>query len=280
MTKSRLLLFLSCVPTCTNAFTTTPRALLPHGTTSSQPSLTGLEASLKGIELRNLLYDSTATAFDAWEWTANLGAPAALVAGAVLVTLSETRADMAPRRQDKHWVRLLKQSTRFLLLSSFALEVVSIFVSTMTGTVLLSHGEAIASAAVGYTSPLELLHHHHEFEYLTIQLGFLQGLLHWLGAVALEFLVPKNNETVSARRMNQFMASSLVTLIFWIMAFYNHHLSFYSDYLSMVKRYVALFCGRYLRKFRPMSLLYMPASLATAFLGWRAFNSEPDLDDD
>lgn len=127
-----------------------------------------------------------------WEWTAGLGAPAALVAGAVLVTLSESRQDLTPRKKDRNWVRVVKQLTRFLLLSSFALEVVSIFVSTVTGSVLLSHGEvATAAKAIGYTSPLGLLYHHHEFEYLTIQMGFLQGLIHWLGAVGLELMVPK-----------------------------------------------------------------------------------------
>jgi hypothetical protein len=49
---------------------------------------------------------------------------------------------------------------RFLLLSSFALEVVSIFVSTMTGSVLLGHGAA--KKAAGYMAPLQLLHHHFE----------------------------------------------------------------------------------------------------------------------
>ena len=172
--------------------TTTPSSLLlmAHGSSSN-----------KGIELANLLYDSTSTAFDAWEWTAGLGAPAALVAGAVLVTLSETRQDLAPRGKDPNWVRVMKLTTRFLLFSSFALEVASIFVSTVTGTVLLSHGELAAAKsaanAVGYTAPLELLHYHHEFEYLTIQIGFLQGLLHWLGAVALEFVVPRVDESVS-----------------------------------------------------------------------------------
>lgn len=97
------------------------------------------------------------------------------------------------------------------------------------GTVLLSHDAASAAAAVGYGCPLGLLHHHHEFEYLSIQIGFLQGLLNWLASVALELLVPKNSETLSARRMNRFMASCLATLIFWILAFFNHHLSFYSD---------------------------------------------------
>lgn len=208
----------------------------------------------------------------------SIGAPAALVAGAVLVTLAETRGDFAPRRGDKNWVRVVKQLTRFLLLSSFALEVVSIFVSTMTGTVLLSHGEAVKK--IGYGSPLGLLHHHFEFEFLTIQLGFLQGLIHWLCAVGLEVIIPRKGETVSARRMNNFMASLLVSLVFWIMAFYNHHLSFYSDYLSMVRRYVVLFFGRYFCQFRPMSLLYVPSTIVSVVMGWRAFNTPADLDDD
>ena len=56
-------------------------------------------------------------------------------------------------------------------MSSFALEVVSIFVSTVTGTVLLSHGAQVTKKMVGYVAPLELLHHHHEFEYLRQQQG-------------------------------------------------------------------------------------------------------------
>ena len=81
-------------------------------------SLTQRSAGAKGgIELAGLLYDSTSTAFDAWEWTANLGAPAALVAGAVLVTLSETRESMQPKKSEKRWIRLAKQWFRFLIVS-------------------------------------------------------------------------------------------------------------------------------------------------------------------
>jgi hypothetical protein len=236
----------------------------------------------RGIEMANLLYDDTGTAFDAWEWTANLGAPAALVAGAVLVTLSETREELAPTKTDKNWIRVAKQMCRFLLLSSFGLEVVSIFVSTVTGSCLLSHGpQELAKKMVGYTSPLGLLHHHHEFEYLTIDIGFLQGLFHWLGAVALEILIPKKGERLSARKMNAFMASTLVTLCMWILAFYNNHIPFYGDYGTMLRRYVVLFFQRYIFGcFRPMSLLYVPAAAVSAVLGWRAFNSAPDLDGD
>uniref|UniRef100_A0A7S2UAZ9 Uncharacterized protein n=1 Tax=Attheya septentrionalis TaxID=420275 RepID=A0A7S2UAZ9_9STRA len=236
---------------------------------------------VNGIQLADLLYDETSLAFDAWEWTANLGAPAALVAGAVLVTMSETRGEFAPRQSDRKWVRVAKQLTRLFLLSSFALEVISIFVSTVTGTVLLSHGAvAPVTKAIGYGSPLGLLKHHHEFEYLTIRIGFLQGLLNWLAAVALEIMIPKEKEPLCARRMNAFMTTCLFTIIFWIMAFYNHHLTFYGNYWHMLARYGLLFRRRFFcGQFRPMSLLYGPSSLLSIFLGWRAFNTPPDTDD-
>jgi hypothetical protein len=267
-------------PATTSPFLKHSSSLLPSTSSSTSKS-----TSLHAIQLASLLYDSTSTAFDAWEWTANLAAPAALVAGAVLVTLSENRVDvhMAPRRQDKKWIRLLKQTCRFLLLSSFALEVVSIFVSTVTGSVLLSHGEQLTkSAVVGYTSPLGLLHHHHEFEYLTIRIAFLQGLFHWLAAVAMELMVPKEGENVSAHRMHAFMASCLVSLILWILAFYNHHLSFYGDYGGMLRRYAVLFAKNFFGDWppRPMTWLYGPSFVASIVLGWRAFTSPPELDKD
>lgn len=245
--------------------------------------------AIKGFELSDLVYDTTDRAFSAWEWTANLGAPAALVAGAVLVTLSESRQAMQPHKSDKNWIRLAKQWFRFLIMSSFALEVISIFVSTMTGTVLLSHPEqSVAKKMVGYGSPLALLHHHHEFEYLTIQIGFLQGLFNWLAAVALEILIPKDSaggdyrETKSAQRMNKAMASCLLTLILWIQAFYNHHLSFYSDYASMLWRYGQLFLRRYVLcwPIRPMAFLYIPSAILSLVLVWRAFNLPPAKDED
>lgn len=163
------------------------------------------------------------------------------------------------------------------------MEVVSIFVSTVTGTVLLSHGEVLkAKAAVGYTSPLGLLHHHHEFEYLTIRIGFLQGLLNWLCALCLEILIPEEKEGETARRMNHFMASLLLTIMTWIIAFYNHHLSFYGGYGGMLVRYIQLFAQRYFdfrkQHFRPMSLLYAPLLAVSAFLGWRAVRAPPDQD--
>ena len=132
----------------------------PAASTSSTSLQAKPSCAPKGFELWNLFYDDLDLATSAWDWTANIGAPAALVAGAVLVTLSETREETAPRKHDFWWVRKAKMTMRFLLLSSFALEVISIFVSTMTGSVLLGHG--VAKNPVGYQSALQLPQHHHE----------------------------------------------------------------------------------------------------------------------
>lgn len=134
----------------------TPRLVEDRSRMSRKNSVFG------SIELSDLLYDDTSTALEAWQWTANICAPAALVAGAVLASMNETRERSVPRQLDPNWVRMLKRIMRFLLLTSFALEVVSIFVGTMTGSVLLGHGKQVASKAIGYKSPLQLLHHHHE----------------------------------------------------------------------------------------------------------------------
>ena len=96
---------------------------------------------------------------EAFDWTSHLGSPAALVAGAVLATLSQTRPDLAPLKEDKVWIRAAKKLCRALLLSSFAFEVFCIFVTTVTGTMLLSHGDIPAGqhAGVHYHSPMGFL---------------------------------------------------------------------------------------------------------------------------
>eukprot|EP00536_Pseudo-nitzschia_multiseries_P004644 jgi/Psemu1/253777/estExt_Genewise1Plus.C_780057 len=227
------------------------------------------------VEHSDLLYDSTSTAFDAWEWTSNMGAPSALVAAAVLVSLTETRQECAPHKTDARWVRFTKRLMRFLLMTSFAFEVLSIFVGNMTGSMLLGHGaHTVAKNAVGYGSPLELVHHHHEMEYLLTQISFLQGLMHWLAAVVCELLLPRPSETTSAKLMNKCLASWLITLVLSIVSFYNSHVNFYSGYGSMICRLFVLL-GRRLRKFPPMSLLWGPSFVASTVLTWRAFTSPP-----
>lgn len=82
--------------------------------------------------------------------------------------------------------------------------------------------------------------------------------------------------------MNKCLAGWLGSLTLWMLAFYNNHLSFYSDYFSMLRRFAALFVKRYVfvSPFRPMSLLYGPAFLYSGYLTWKAFRSPPELDDD
>jgi len=137
----------------------------PHcASIDTSSSLRALPSVFGTVEFSDLLYDDTSTAFEAWEWTSNMGAPAALIAAAVLVTLSETRLETSPNKGDKTWIRFLKRCMRVLLMSSFAFEVASIFVGNMTGSMLLGHGPQTAvKKVVGYMSPLQLLHHHHEW---------------------------------------------------------------------------------------------------------------------
>lgn len=116
-------------------------------------------------------------------------------------------------------------------------------------------------------------------DYLTIQVCFLQGLFHWLGAVAIDLLLPKDDETKPARRMNKSLAAWLGSMILWMLAFYNHHLSFYSDYFSMLRRFFTLMIRCYVfSTFRPLSLLYVPSFLYSVRLTWKAFRTVPDDD--
>ena len=144
-----------------------PSRLSPSKSSSyTRRPTTQLYGYIPGIEVSDVTYDSVSTAFDAWEWTNAIGAPAALVAGAVLVTLGETRETTAPRKGDSHRTRILKLSMRFLLLTSFALEVVSIFTATITGTVLLGQSQHATRKMIGYDAPLQLMKHHHEYVHI------------------------------------------------------------------------------------------------------------------
>jgi hypothetical protein len=100
--------------------------------------------------------------------------------------------------------------------------------------------------------------------------------------VAIELLLPKSSETTSAKRMNKCMAGWLVSFIVWMLAFYNNHLSFYSDYATMLRRFVVLFVKEYIvtQPFRPMSLIYGPSFAISSYLTWKAFTSSPDDDEE
>jgi hypothetical protein len=117
---------------------------------------------------------------------------------------------------------------------------------------------------------------------LTTQITFLQGLLNWLGAVTVELILPKPKETTSAKRLNKALAAWLISFTLWMLAFYNSHVNFYSDYASMLKRFFVLFWQKYFVEtpFRPMLFLYGPSFLVSTFLTWRAFLTPREEDGD
>jgi hypothetical protein len=80
--------------------------------------------------------------------------------------------------------------------------------------------------------------------------------------------------------MNKAMACWLISFVFWMLAFYNDHINFYSDYWSMLKRFSVLFWRRYVvaSPFRPMSLLYGPSFVISFILTWKAFRTPPEED--
>jgi hypothetical protein len=220
--------------------------------------------------------------FNTWEWCANLGSPAALVAGAVLATLIDGRESLAPVQTDTYGTRLLKKWCRFLLLSSFGLEVISIFVTTVTGTMLLSMGDVmsvkVAPVNTNFITPIGFLMHNFEFEFLTARICFLQGLFNWLASVAFEILIPKSGESKSVRYMNRFISSSLVTIIIGMLSFLNSHLYFYVNYGNMLRRYAVVCFQKYFCPPTVMSFVLIPAVLITIIFGIQAFMSPP-MDD-
>ena len=100
--------------------------------------------------------------------------------------------------------------------------------------------------------------------------------------MTVELILPKPKETTSAKRLNKALASWLVGFTLWMLAFYNNHINFYSDYAAMLKRFFVLFWKHYVvaKPFRPMLLLYGPAFLVSSFLTFRAFTTPPEEDDD
>ena len=254
----------------TQAFTAPRSTLSPR---TRRPRSTTLKASAADV------FEVATGAFD---WTCNLGAPAALVAGAVMATSQEYKDDesLVTREADHKWVRQAKKMIKVLLVGSFACEVLCVFVSTVTGTMLLSSGEGTAHAVRslrGRDTAMGFLQANHEFEYLTCRLSFLNGLLSWLGAVALKYAIPQPEEGESTRKMNRFAASLLTSTMVLMVSFYNAHLNFYPNYIQMVLRWCKLawhgvvgdpvepliFCGAF------------PFLALTTYLGWKAFTAKP-----
>jgi hypothetical protein len=247
---------------------------ITHLRGGSGPSSSSAAAVFNAEELGVMAYD----------WCVNLGAPAALVAGAVVATLYENVRGGAldVYQDDPAYTVFAKKATNVLLLSAFGLQIISIFVTTVLGTMLVTRDFASfplkhAATAAMVTTPLAFLREYFEFEYLTARISFLQGLLNWLGAVALEHTIPRRKKQGRAgREMDQFIASSLGTLLVLLLAFYNAHLTFYDNYLHMVWRWCVVFFKRYFQEFRPLAFVYIPLIGLSMFNGIRLMWPEKD----
>lgn len=268
---------------------------------SSRPSGSSDTATSTALALRGGEVSEIATS--AYDWCTNLGNPSALVAGAVVATMYENIGSGALdiQKEDTKMVRFGKRLTRVLLLSAFALEVMSIFVTTVTGTMLLSKTEDDLDALVAVTkntTPLSFLYDNFEFEYLSARIAFLQGLLNWIMAIAITHILP-NGESREMRPINKFIGSSLIlsmsrhvindvmmdtpshplslsllqTAVTLMLAFYNSHLSFYGNYFLMLSRWVHVVLKRFVLVWppRPSILLTVPCLVKTAMFGYEAF---------
>lgn len=227
----------------------------------------------------------------AYDWCINLGAPAALVAGATVATLYENVRGGAldVYDDDSSYVAFAKKTTNMLLVSAFGLQIISIFVTTVLSTVLVTRdlsslplqyvAAATTTSPVTISTPLGFLRVYFEFEYLTARISFLQGLLNWLAGVALEHTIPRRNEGRAGREMDQFVASSLGALLVMLLAFYNTHLTFYDNYLHMLWRWLLVFGQRFFtmkQQLRPLALLYVPLLGLSIFTGIRLLWPEKD----
>lgn len=231
---------------------------------------------LRGGEISDLMESS-------YGWCMSLGAPAALVAGAVIATIYENlnSNDLNLEPEDSKLTKFSKKLTRFLLLSAFALEVMSIFVTTITGTMLLSRTvESMASVAAitDSTTPMMFLRDNFEFEYLTARITFLQGVLNWMAAIALGHWIPAKGESKATRKMNKMIASFLVTTTVLMVSFYNAHMTFYPNYGMMLTRWGVVAFKRFLWRWppRPLAVLFVPCFLASLFFGYEAFTIGED----
>lgn len=119
---------------------------------------------------------------------------------------------------------------------------------------------------------LGLLWENYQFEYLTARITFLQGLLNWLAAIALEHSIPRDADSAATARVNKFIASSLATLILFMLSFYNDHLTFYTNYFGMLWTYSKVIWFRFIWHWPPriLPIVALPSMLASLRYGWQA----------
>ena len=96
-------------------------------------------AALRAPPVAAALRSTAELRLEAYEWTANYAAPASLVAGAVIASFYDVENDatMDAHVEDHAWVRVAKKGVKLLLMSAFALELLTVFITILlTGKIL------------------------------------------------------------------------------------------------------------------------------------------------
>lgn len=216
------------------------------------------------------------------DWCNNLGAPAALVAGAVIATMYEgvRSEELQVSKNDAHWIAVAKKFEKMMLMFSFALEVMSIFVTTVTATSLMSVSVENLAVTESSNTPLSFLRTHFEFEFLTSRMCFLGGLIAWLGAIALGHGIPTNEASTSARRLNLFMSTGLASLIVLMISFLNRHLQFYPNFWAMTRIWLTELYYRDIAHWPPppLALVFIPLLLRTGQLAWQSLTEHDQVE--
>lgn len=183
-------------------------------------------------------------------------------------------------QSDSYLTMFAKRCQCVLLLSAFGFEIISIFVTTVTGTKLMALQNNPDSMLLDTSmqSGLKFLQKNYEFEYLTSRITFLQGLLNWLASIALDFAIPKKGQGKALRKLNRAIASCLGSTIILILAFYNGHMNFYTNYFHMIQDWVKLTWKQYvtIKRPRPLSLFLLPSVMYSMYLLMIAFISPSD----
>jgi hypothetical protein len=96
---------------------------------------------------------------------------------------------------------------------------------------------------------------------------FLVGLLNWLSAIALHFIIPNGLETPATRAMDKLIASILTTVVVLMVSFYNSHVTHYGNLCNMVVRFKFLMAQQYLAVWplRPLSLVLLPCMASVVY---------------
>ena len=131
---------------------------------------------------------------------------------------------------------------------------------------LLTHGPSVHGFNPMAHSATQLLHRELEFEYCLIRAGFFQGLLNWLFAIGLRFFVSlatqpddvridmvegcagsEDTPRLALKRMclGAGLMLTMFSLVIMMVAFYNYHLNYYSNYFAMLRQLRHLAWKRY-----------------------------------